>query len=287
MKPFLTFLLVAMLWALPLRAPAQIISLTSPGSGIYTQNFDGLGTTSVSGAFSATIGSQTHIGGLTGVSGMNGWHGTKIAGTGSSPTALTANDGSGNSGLIYSYGTGTEADRALGMLASGTNVFAFGALFQNSAGITLDTISLSFIAEFWRSSTSTQNILTFGYGIVDGTTITTSNFLTTGSALTQSSLNITGPNPVTSNSALDGNLASNQATFTDITITGLIVAPGQTFFIRWQDTNDTGNDAGLAIDNLSLSATAVPEPTTWALLTSALMTALILRRHFRSFLSPP
>ena len=44
------------------------------------------------------------------------------------------------------------------------------------------------------------------------------------------------------------------------TISGLTWAPGDSLFIRWNDFNDAGNDAGVAIDNLSMIAT-VPEPS--------------------------
>ena len=37
-------------------------------------------------------------------------------------------------------------------------------------------------------------------------------------------------------------------------------AAGTTLWVRWVETNDVGNDHGLAIDNLSLSVSAVPEP---------------------------
>jgi hypothetical protein len=40
------------------------------------------------------------------------------------------------------------------------------------------------------------------------------------------------------------------------TITGLSIANGATFFIRWTDTDASGSDDGLAIDDFSLTATA-------------------------------
>jgi hypothetical protein len=52
---------------------------------------------------------------------------------------------------------------------------------------------------------------------------------------------------------LDGNAVANQVAFTDVVIP-LQLAPGETGFVRWSDVNDAGNDAGLAIDDLSMTA---------------------------------
>lgn len=221
----------------------------------YTQNFDGLPTANVSGLFSATVGTQSAITGAT------GWFGTKTSGTGSAATNFVADAGSGNSGAVYSYGAASTAERALGVVASGTNVMAVGAEFLNTSGGTITSITISYTAEFWRApapSTSTgsatQNTLPFAYGFSGGTA-TSSNFLTsTLSAL--STLDVVGPVPLAfgANVVLNGNVAPNRSTVGPITINGLNWAPNTSLFIRWMDTNDTGNDAGLAIDDFTLSA---------------------------------
>ncbi|NCZ52809.1 MAG: hypothetical protein EBY81_02770, partial [Verrucomicrobia bacterium] len=112
---------------------------------------------------------------------------------------------------------------------------------------------MSFTAEFWRSSTLTQNILICSVGKVDGATITADNFLTASSAISLVGLNIVGPAPVSTNTALDGNVAPNRATFSNLMLP-VQLAPGETAFVRWSDVNDAGNDAGLAIDDLSMTA---------------------------------
>ena len=139
------------------------------------------------------------------------------------------------------------------MLASGSNIMAIGALIKNDTGATINSIKVSFTAEFWRSSTSVQNVLTCAIGKVDGSTITTANFLTQTSAIPLVRGNITGPLPVSSNGALDGNAVANQVAFTDVVIP-LQLAAGETGFVRWQDKDDAGSDAGLAIDNLKMTA---------------------------------
>jgi hypothetical protein len=239
------------------------ISLTSLAANSYTQNFDGLGTASIAEAISGTVGAPTSLATATGSSPLSGWYASKIVGTAITATAITADDGNGNSGLVYNYGVTSATDRALGVLASGTSTMAIGALIKNDTGGAIDGIKVSFTAEFWRSSGGTsavQNILACAIGKVDGGTITTANFLTAGSAAPFISGNITGPAAVTTSAALNGNDAANQSTFTDVVIP-LVLAPGETGFVRWSDVNDGGNDAGLAIDNLKMTAVVSSVPT--------------------------
>jgi len=65
---------------------------------------------------------------------------------------------------------------------------------------------------------------------------------------------------VASNGALDGNDPANQISISNVSIP-VVLAPGETMFFRWLDSNDAGNDAGLAVDNVSLTAsTNAPLP---------------------------
>ena len=242
--------------------PIATISLSNSGGGTYTQNFDALGTASIAGAISSTAGVQSSIGAYAGSSTLNGWYATKVGGTSSAATAITADAGGTGSGFVYSYGAASASDRALGMLASGSNWMAIGALIKNDTGSIINSITVSFTAEFWRppntftsGSTATlgvKNTFVCATGKVDGSTITTANFLTVSSAIPLQELNIVGPEPVSTGAALDGNSAVNQAQFTDVVIP-LVLAPGETGFVRWSDVNDAANDAGLAIDDLSLT----------------------------------
>ena len=244
-------------------APVSTISLSSLAADSYTQSFDALGTASIPSTISSTAGVQTSLGAVTGSSTLNGWYATKVGGSSSAATAITADAGGGSGGLVYSYGAASASDRALGMLASGSNIMAIGALIKNDTGATINSIKVSFTAEFWRppntytsGSTVTpgvKNTFVCAIGKVDGSTITTANFLTAPSAIPLQRLNIVGPDPVTTGAALDGNSAGNQAPFTDVVIP-LQLAAGETAFVRWSDVNDAANDAGLAIDNLRMTA---------------------------------
>jgi len=238
-------------------APVTTISLRSTAADSYSQSFDALGTASITGAISSTVGTQTSLATATGSSILDGWYATKIGGTGTASTAITPDAGGGSSGLVYSYGAASAPDRALGMLASGSNIMAIGALIKNDTGATINSIKVSFTAEFWHNSTSVQNVLTCAIGKVDDSTITAANFLTAPSAIALVRANITGPAAIPSNTGalgpLDGNAVANQVAFTDVVIP-LQLAAGETGFVRWSDVNDNGNDAGLAIDNLKMTA---------------------------------
>src|SRR5690242_12657653 len=92
--------------AAPSFAQVSLTTLDSP----YTQNFDAL----------PASGSVTWTNNST----IPGWYDART-GTG---TTIVANDGSSNAGNLYSYGTGTATDRALGSLGSGNA--AIGNLFH-------------------------------------------------------------------------------------------------------------------------------------------------------------
>jgi hypothetical protein len=227
-----------------LRATAAIL-LSSP---LYTENFDEpkLAGASVTGVWTT---------GKAAVPGTSGWEGVRAGGSGSSMN-YTVDAGAGNSGAIYSYGSGGTAERALGAVSSGTNIPAFGVELTNGLSGAITAVSIAYKGEFWRSSTTTQNVLTFGYivGPAGSTTYLTdpaTGFVT---------LNLTGPLPVVANGALDGNAVGNFAPFAGVLPVSVPV--GQSLYLRWTDANDAGNDAGLAVDDFSLTATVVPEPTT-------------------------
>ncbi|MES2657053.1 MAG: FN3 associated domain-containing protein [Verrucomicrobiota bacterium] len=231
------------------------VSLTAPATS-YIQDFNGLGSTNIAGAFSATIGLQTNLSTVTN-STLNGWYGVKANGTGSGAVAITADAGTGNSGGMYSYGAASASDRALGALGSASNAMAFGALIKNDGATPLTGLTFSFTAEFWRSSTSVQNILKFGYGKINGTTFTNSNFLTATGATDFTSLDLNGPAIAPAAAALDGNLPANQNAIVSVTFP-ISLAAGEVAFIRWTDKDDGGSDAGISIDDLTISGSDNP-----------------------------
>lgn len=236
------------------------IPLTTFASNSYTQNFDSLGTTTISNVISLTTGVQTGLGSAVSTN-LNGWYAAKISGSGGIAN-IVANNGSGNSGAVYNYGDTNEpanTDRSLGGLASGSFTPGFGALIKNETGQTLQGVQISFISKLWRSST-VSNALTFGYGLVDGSAFTTANFLTAAGATPLVSADVVYL-PAATGGPVDGNLPANQIAFNNVTIPQEI-APGETLFIRWQDFDGANSDAGIAIDNISLTALADAPPAT-------------------------
>jgi hypothetical protein len=243
-------------------APPAYISLASTNTNAYVQTFNSLGTVTISNAFSATSGVQTSIGALVSTN-LNGWFGAKLSGDGTSPIPLPADSGTLTSGAVYNYGsTNTNSsvnlDRSLGTLASGNAIMAFGALLKNETGTNINSVKVSMTGERWRCTTN-ANTLVFSFGRVDGGDVTDANFLTAAIASAVPGLDVTFP-AATNNSAVDGNAATNQVAFSNVLVP-VNLAPGETAFIRWRDANDAGNDAGISIDNLSMSASQdLPNP---------------------------
>jgi hypothetical protein len=242
------------------------------GSSI-SDNLDGLPTTSTTISGTGAIGAQGAVPGTI-------FDAARIAGSGTGAVALTVDTGAANSGAAYSYGNASSStERALGLLASGTTTVGTGVVITNgTAGDVITSISINLIQENWRSSTTNLNTVAASFGTTD-TGVSASSYLTATTGFSPvATLDLVGPLPASTNGALNGNDPVNQAART-ATITGLNLAPGESFFLRFQDFNDTGNDAGLAIDNFSASFTTspVPEPTTFAALGG--LSALVLRRR--------
>ncbi len=255
-----------------LNTDAPKIPLTTLATNSYTQNFNTLGTNAFSNVISTTIGVQASLGGAVNTN-LNGWFATAIAGS-SVNTNLAADNGSSTNEAVYNYGTTGDANRSLGSLAGGSMTPAFGALISNSTASTLNSVVVNITGKIWRSSTSTQNFLNFAYGKVDGTVVNNINFLTATNPANIFALplaNIYGPSPVATNGPLDGDNVTNQVQISNVTIP-VALEPGETMFIRWQDFNNPGNDAGLAIDDVSLTAsTALAGPVLGAVVVDDLL----------------
>jgi hypothetical protein len=174
-------------------------------------------------------------------------------------------NGNGVTGAIYcnSANGGSIPERALGALASEDHVGAFGVELVNSIGSTISQVTINYVGEFWRRSTVDQEVLTFGFAVgAPGST----NYLT-GVATGVAALNLIGPAPG-ANQFLNGNVDPNRATFS--ATFNVSVPVGQSLYLRWQDMDNPGNDADLAVDDFQLTAVTVPEPASFALLLTAI-----------------
>jgi len=235
MKLFARAALLLCIGPLALSSAEAQVSLTTLGSP-STQSFD---TLPASG--SATWANNSTI---------PGWYHART-GTG---TTIVANDGASNSGNLYSYGTGTATDRALGSVGSSNAAagnFFYGIRLVNNTGSTITSLDISYVGEQWRNSAVAAHTATFSY-LVGSPTVTGSlaEFQTAGTAV--SALDFTSPITGGTASALNGNLAANR-TAISFSITGLSIPNGTEVILRWSDPDQTGADHGLSIDDFSVT----------------------------------
>ena len=257
--------------AITLTSQAQILL---SGGLTYSQDFDSLAssttTTTVPWADNATLpgwyAARAYTGGTSTPLGSYPYTGYRVSG------------GENNSGWIFSYGTNgvnSITERALGSLGSGTpKTNAFGLRLKNDTTDTIGQITLSYMGEQWR----------LGQGNFSGNTLYFS-YKTSSGALTDLAPNDANPaasswtfvaaeyftSPILAAAtsdpvygALDGNAPDNRQ-FISSTF-GLTLNPGDEIFLRWTDPDESGNDMGLAVDDLTLTMTVVPEPSSVALI---------------------
>jgi endonuclease/exonuclease/phosphatase family metal-dependent hydrolase len=211
--------------------------------GTYSQNFDLL----------ADSGSP----GWTDNSTLPGWYISKSVAP-NNVTGYTPGTGSSGTGTIYSFGASGSTERALGSVASGTpGNFAYGVRFTNDTGSVQTNIIVSYTGEQWRNANGTgavTNALAFSCQIASAA-LTNADAANSQTWTAFSALDFNSPivNAGGSGMALDGNAAANRRVFTNIVLTGAVVQPGQEIFLRWRDANDSGNDAGIAVDDLTIS----------------------------------
>lgn len=232
--------------ALPALASASFsLSTSTP----YVQNFDTLPSTGTSTTWTDN---------------------TTLAHWASNRATINVNTGSGTTGGLYSFGAASSSDRALGSLGSGSAnpvTYAVRLTLANPLPVN-PSISVSYVGEQWRTGgKSTTEDLVFEYIISSSSSAPTSGW-TSVSALTFTS-------PVTGGSAraLDGNASVNRVARSAL-LDNLMLAAGDTIWMRWRDVDDSNADHGLAIDDLTV---AVPEPSALGVL--ALGGLLTLRRR--------
>ncbi len=252
------------------------VSYTSAGT-TYTQTFNtsdgGLQSPAANvapasggvGAASSMVelNDSTALGAQAGGVGMTGWY------VGNSATAnvvkFGTDAGGSNTGSAFNYGLVGNNDRALGGEASGSTQPYFGVILQNNTALTLNNVTIGFTGLEYRNPSSTVNTDTFSYLLTNSST---DNFYTNGytanTALNFSSAasgSTGGPgaqaaqNPPENLGTKSLNLGASTAW-----------APGQYLILRWSDLDESGSDAGLAIDNFTFSAIQAanpPQNLTW------------------------
>ena len=212
------------------------ISITTLGSPV-TQDFNGMGssaTATLPTGFRVSD-ATSYAGGTTATTQAAGTTGTGV---------LAVNSGGGT----YNFANGVTAsstDRALGFLTSGgfSSPRSIMVAFQNNTGSTITQLSISFDYEKYRSG-----MRAFGWTFFSGTDGTNWTAQTDGDqAYAADANNMVVNNPPTE-------IAKS------VTITGLSIANGTNYYLRWTFTGVSGSTNGQAIgiDDFSLTANGAP-----------------------------
>jgi hypothetical protein len=261
----------------------SFIGYTTP-TAVYSQSFDSLpppGATSVNANNPVTINNVTYSlgnpydfaypalstgsGGL-GISTLAGWYGSSVA-----TAQFGATDGDQTTGGQISFGLPNNSNRALGLLAtSSTKGTAFGVRFINGSGITFTRMNLQFTGEVWRQSNVPKTLQFYYFVDLTGTNTFTTNVTALIPALDVKIPTVTGD---VNGVAVDGTSSLNQTNLSVLNQAITNWPPGAALWLAWRMTDSTGKAQGLAIDNLSFSA-SVPIPV--SLVTQTSGTNLIL-----------
>jgi endonuclease/exonuclease/phosphatase family metal-dependent hydrolase len=235
-KSFLINISSVLLVARPVAAQIAL------SDGTYAQNFDSLA------ASGASIGWTNNVT-------LPGWYASK---GNLEAVSYIASTGSAANGSFYSFGAAgvnPASDRAFGSIAASSTNYAYGVRFTNDTALTATNFQVSFSAEQWRNANGTgavTNTLAFSYQI-SSTALTNADAINVQSWTAVPALNFFSPVVGGSGVALDGNASLSRQVFANAPLGGAVVLPGQEIFLRWRDIDDAGSDAGLAVDDLSVS----------------------------------
>jgi hypothetical protein len=216
----------------------------STGVGGYMQDFNSLPSGGVSNMW---VDDST----------LAGWYAQRT-GTG---TTFAADAGTTSSGNLYSYGTASDGERALGAIGSSgatAGSFAHGLQLQNVSGNAVAINSLAYVGDQWRKGgDTTAQVVTLWYRI--SASAITSLDPSNDSGWTALAVgDFSSPVNTAPGSSLIGNDAANR---TVIAITANLNVPhGSHIMLRWKDSDHDGYDHGLAIDDVALTWIAGTDP---------------------------
>jgi Bacterial Ig domain/Calcineurin-like phosphoesterase len=248
LKSFLHHIPAGLLMAaalLPSPAAAQV----SYTGGVYVQTFDSLAGNAVAGTAAAAAWNNNTT--------LPGWYASEAtykasnATSGATPTAAlfatTASTNTSNVGL-FSFGTLNTTDRSLGSrpIAGGADVL-YGVRLVNSTTQTLTSATVMFSGEQWfKSGKTTADTILVDYQT--GATSIAAGTWTNVPAL----LFTSGTNTATAATVAGNTVGTNRQGY-GTRLTGLNWAPGTELWVRFRDTDNTGDEQGMAIDDFVLT----------------------------------
>lgn len=188
---------------------------------------------------------------------LKGWYAAAGSTDITSYTAFPGGAGTSFPAGLYSFGSGN--DRALGLISSSTNTpKRMGVVLKNTTGVPLDTITIAYTGEQWLDANTITSTLQFKYktNATSGVPLGAADIKTgTGLALL-TALDFTGPQHAAAG-PIDGNLPANSQRLTQTIDLSPNLPNNNEIFLVWEDDNISGNDHGLAVDDLSVTATLI------------------------------
>lgn len=160
-----------------------------------------------------------------------------------------AGDASGGSppGDTYSLGSTGSTERAFGTLLSSSLSASIGVELRNAGSQTITELQISYTGEQWRQGAINR------CDRLNAQLSTDATALNTGTWSELDALDFEAPQCGATNGALNGNQAANQVSISH-TLSGISLAPGESLWLRWLDSNVTGADDALGLDNLQIVA---------------------------------
>ncbi|MDO7874526.1 T9SS type A sorting domain-containing protein [Hymenobacter sp. ASUV-10] len=226
-----------------LLTQAQSVSITTLGTP-YVENFNTLG-------INATPSTTTYPKSTL----PTGWDFLET-GTGADATYSGNLSATGNT---YSLGTNASTERALGSVLNAV-ASSYGVKYTNNTSQPITGLAISYNGEQWRLGSATRTTadrLDFQYSL-------TATDLT-GTFTDVNTLDFISPNVNNGTTAgnIDGNATANRAPVSGTL--SVTIPVGGTIILKWVDFDVTGGaDDALGIDDVSVTAVALPAVTTAA-----------------------